>query len=399
MSPSVVAEADQPSTPEDPAGGPMDRRQQAEAREYNRRSFQCDLLDRLVDVGYLTFAACVLARPLDAWLQQSGLQSAPLRLVALSLIVTLLHALASLPLAYYSGHRLEHQYGLSRQTFGRWLGRYCKRHGLTMVFGSLLTLGLYSIVWSTGPRWWLVAAGAYFVLSILMGQLMPVLILPLFYKIEPFSDEALNERLAGLAKGTGLSLQGVYRMKMSDETAKANAMLAGLGATRRVILGDTLLDKFSPDEIGIVFAHEVGHHMHRHVPKMIAAGLFYTLLGFGLCDALLRWWATAGGQPLDYATLPVWTQPFLTLMLTLFAMVVEPTQNILSRHFERQADTYALDSTRQPAAYRSAFEKLARLNKADPDPNAWEVFLFHSHPPIAERLSLADAWSDRQARS
>lgn len=367
--------------------------QLAEAKQYHWQSFRCDLMDRAIDLIYLTIAALFLARPLDAYLSgQLGIQSRELRLIAMYVILTLIHVAVSFPLSYYSGHILEHRYGLSRQTFRRWLGRYAKRHTLTILFGSLLILGLYSIIWRFGGTWWFVAAGGYFVLSIILGQLTPIIILPLFYKIERFDDASLKDRLAQLSDGTGLSIEGVYRMKMSDETAKANAMLAGLGRTRRVILGDTLLDQFSPDEIGIVFAHEVGHHVHRHVPKLIVSGLLYTLLGFALCNVALRWWAESDNVSHSLGDLPVWTLPFLTLVLTLFGMVVEPIQNMISRHFERQSDTYALDRTRNPTAYRSAFTKLARLNKADPDPHRWEVFLFHSHPPIAERLKLADVW-------
>jgi len=363
----------------------------AEAKAYNRREFQCDLLDRAVDLTYLSLAAFVFALPLDGWLKTFGIfQSMSARVVALFVVVTLGHVIVSLPLSFYSGHLLEHQYGLSRQSARNWFGRYLKRHSLTLILGSLTTLGLYWIIWTTGPIWWLVAAGAYFVLSIVLGQLAPVLILPLFYKIEKFDDVDLNERFAKLTSGTGLSIEGVYRMGMSEETAKANAMLAGLGATRRVILGDTLVDGFSADEVDVIFAHEVGHHVHRHVTKLILSGLAYSLIGFLVCDLMLRSWVTHVDGQLVYRQLPVYTVPFLALVTTLFFMFVEPIQNAISRHFERQADTYALKATELFGAYRSAFTKLAEINKADPDPHPWEVFLFHSHPPIRERIALAD---------
>ena len=216
------------------------------------------------------------------------------------------------------------------------------------------------------------------------------MILPLFYKIEPLEDEALKKRMAKLSEGTGLSIEGVYRMKMSDETVKANAMLAGLGNTRRVIMGDTLLEGFSPDEIEVIFAHEIGHHVHHHLRKMIVTGLIYSTAGFFLCDRMLAWWVGSVDGTIDYAQLPVYTLPLLTLVITVFSMLVEPIQNSVSRYFEVQSDTYALTKTGLRDAYRSAFTKLARLNKADPDPHPLEVFLFHSHPPINDRLALAD---------
>ncbi len=365
--------------------------QVAEAKEYNWRAFQCDLVDRGVDLVYLALITYFAAVPLDHWLQTiPACRTMSVRLIAMFLILTLVHLLISLPISFYSGHVLEHRYQLSRQTWVRWLARYLKRHALTLLIGSLTTLGLYWIIWTTGPYWWLVAAAAYFLLSVLIGQLAPIVILPLFYKIERLNDEPLTERLGAISRGTGLTVEGVYRMNMSVETAKANAMLAGLGSTRRVILGDTLLDNFSADEIDVIFAHEIGHHVHRHVPKLIATGLLYSLIGFWICDRALAFWVERVDGHLDYSQLPVHTLPLITLVTTIFFMAVEPLQNTISRYFERQADRYALERTGAAEAYRSAFLKLAKLNKADPDPHYWEVVLFHSHPPIAERLAAAD---------
>jgi STE24 endopeptidase len=163
-------------------------------------------------------------------------------------------------------------------------------------------------------------------------------------------------------------------------------MLAGLGRTRRVLMGDTLLDKFSPEEIEVIFAHEIGHHVHRHIPKMIAMGLAFSLVGFWFLDRVIVWWA---GVP-TATDAPTSSLPLVIFTMTAFMMLLSPLQNAVSRHFERQCDRYALARTNNPSAYRSAFEKLAKLNKADPDPNPIEVLLLHSHPPIKERLALAD---------
>ena len=156
-------------------------------------------------------------------------------------------------------------------------------------------LGLFWLIWTTHGWWWLAAAGAFFLVSVLLGQLVPVLILPLFYKIEKLDAPELAERIGRLAEGTGLSIEGVYRMALSDETVKANAMLAGLGRTRRVLLGDTLLDGFTPDEIEVIFAHEIGHHVFRHIRKMILAGVLASAAGFWVCDRLLGVVVVRGG--------------------------------------------------------------------------------------------------------
>ena len=154
------------------------------------------------------------------------------------------------------------------------------------------------------------------------------------------------------------------------------------------MLSDTLLDGFTLDEIEVIFAHEIGHHVFRHIRKMILAGLLYSAAGFWICDRLLALWMKGAGG-LDYALLPVWMLPLVMLILTLFAMLLEPLQNAVSRHYERQSDRYALERTGLRDAYVTAFQKLAALNKDDPSPPRLEVLLFHSHPPISERLEMA----------
>lgn len=366
----------------------MTSEQLAEAKEYGRLELICGLADKALDVVFLGVAALVFAVPLDRWLA-GWFASETLRLVGIFLIVTAVHMGLSFPLSYYAGHVLEHRFGLSRQTFGRWLSRYAKRNLLAVGFGLVMVTGLYWVIWLTGPWWWLAAAGVFFAVSIVLGQLMPVIILPLFYKIERLDNAELAQRMARLTEGTGLSIEGVYRMGMSEETAKANAMLAGLGRTRRVLMGDTLLDQFTLDELEVIFAHEIGHHVFRHIRKMIVAGVVYSILGFWICDRILLAWAQNQYGPIDESHLPASTLPLLMLVLTLFALVLEPLQNVISRRYERQCDRYALERTGLRQAYVSAFQKLARLNKDDPTPHPLEVFLFHSHPPIGERLAMA----------
>jgi STE24 endopeptidase len=205
--------------------------------------------------------------------------------------------------------------------------------------------------------------------------------------VTPLDDASLLERFRGLTSGTTLNIEGVYRLGLSKDTKKANAALAGLGNTRRVLLGDTLLEQFTPEEIEVVFAHEVGHHVHRHIAKMIVLRTLVTLFGFWLVDALPTNLApTLGyGHFTDAGALPL-----VLLVLTLFGLILSPAQNALSRYFERQCDRYALVRTRNPMAYRSAFIKLCHINKSNPDPHPLVSCLFYDHPPIRERLAMTD---------
>ncbi len=370
-------------------GGEQSAAELREAKQYGQRQLACGLIDKALDVGFLTVMALVLARPVTLWLARFT-ASETVRLLLLFGITTLLHILVSFPLSYYSGFRLEHRFGLSHLSLGGWLWRYLKINTLALLFGGLLFTGLYWVIWLTGDWWWLVAAALFFLVSVLAGQLVPVLIMPLFYKIERVETPELAERMSRLAAGTGLSIEGVYRFDLSADTAKANAMLAGLGRTRRVLMGDTLLARFTPDEIEVIFAHEIGHHVFRHIRKMIAVGAIYSTFGFWLVDRLVMAWARHTDPSIASPhQLPVYTLPFVMLVLTLFALLLEPLQNAISRRYERQCDRYALERTGMPGAYISAFQKLARLNKDDPSPHPLEVLLFHSHPPISERLAMA----------
>ena len=267
--------------------------------------------------------------------------------MALFLIVTGLHVGVSFPLSFYSGHLLEHRFQLSTLSLRRLAVALREAKLLAVAFSLALVLGLYWLIWTTGR---LVVArgrrGAFFVVSVVLGQLLPVLILPLFYKIEKLDAPELAERIARLAAGTGLSIEGVYRMDLSDETVKANAMLAGLGRTRRVLLGDTLLDGFTPDEIEVIFAHEIGHHVFRHIRKMILAGMVYSAAGFWICDRLLA----AAGRPhrAGWTTprLPVWTLPLVHADSdACSACCWSRCKTAVSRRFERQCDRYALQRT------------------------------------------------------
>jgi STE24 endopeptidase len=358
-----------------------------EVKRYERQKLTAWVASLLLNLVVLTLLA-VLAGPWLDWALRPTLGDSPwLRVIVLGFLYATTIDLFQLPLSFYSGFVLEHRYGLSNQTLARWVWRKVKGYFVGAAIGLPLLLGLYALLWYSGSWWWLWATVGWLAVTLLLGQLMPVVILPLFYKVKRLDDAPLLERLRRLADGTGLRIEGVYRLDLSADTRKANAALAGLGRTRRVLLGDTLLENFTPQEIEVVFAHEVGHHVYRHIPKLIAGQVLTAAAGFYLADVVLRHAATALGYSsyMDPAALPL----FL-LVVALFGLVLMPLQNAVSRFFERQCDRYALERTRQPEAYRSAFRKLALMNKADPDPHPLVVWLFEDHPPIRQRLALAD---------
>ncbi len=357
-----------------------------EVKRYQRQKITASILNAILSLAFLAVMAFALGPRMSTGLRMLLGDSPWLHLLVVAGFVGGLLELLTLPLAFWSSFVLEHRYNLSNQTLGGWIRKRFLGYGVGALIGLPLLFGLYALLRLTHP-WWLWAALGWLLVSLVLGRLLPVLILPLFFKVTRMDDPVLQQRLQRLTEGTGLSVEGIYRLHLSEETRKANAALAGLGHTRRVLLGDTLLDQFTPEEIEVVFAHEVGHHVHKHLPKMIVVSVVLSLIGFWLVDLVLR----GAAERLGYAAFndPV-ALPLVLLVLSIFGLLLSPAQNALSRFFEQQCDRYALQRTHNPQAYRSAFIKLARQNKSDPDPHPLIAWLFYDHPPIRQRLALAD---------
>jgi len=223
----------------------------------------------------------------------------------------------------------------------------------------------------------------------LLAQLAPVVLFPIFYKFEPLEDEDLRRRLVVLGERAGTRVRGVYRWKLSEKSKKANAALTGLGNTRRIILADTLLDNYSPEEIEAVLAHELGHQVHRHILKSIFVQAGITLVGFWAANWALHYavdqhWFL---QLSDFANLPL-----LALVSIVLSFLLMPALNAYSRFNERQADRYAFESIDSVEPFISSMNKLAEQNLAERTPAPWVEWLFHSHPSISRRLAAAQEW-------
>jgi STE24 endopeptidase len=223
-----------------------------------------------------------------------------------------------------------------------------------------------------------------------LSNLAPVLIMPLFNKFVPLGEEhaELAERLMKLAERANTKVSGVFKFDMSKRTKAANAALTGLGNTRRIVLGDTLINEFSTDEIETVLAHELGHQVHKDIPILIAFGTLMTVGGLYLASLVLSrvvgYFGFSG--PADIAGLPA-----LGLVLGAFGLLTQPLGNAVSRWRERLADEYALQSTGKTTAFATAFVRLANQNLGEVDPEKWVVFMFYDHPPLGERIKMAES--------
>jgi STE24 endopeptidase len=295
----------------------------------------------------------------------------------------------------YYGFRLEHKYQLSNQKLRSWLWDETKGFLVGLVLGGVAVELLYFILRQFPEHWWLIAWAAFMGLFVLMAQLAPVFLFPIFYKFEPLQDEELKRRLVVLGERAGTRIRGVYKWHLSEKTKKANAALTGLGSTRRIILADTLLDNYSPDEIEAVLAHELGHHVHKHILKSIGVQALTTFVGFWAANWALHYAADRlhlFETLSDFANLPL-----LALVSTVLGFLLMPALNAYSRYNERQADRYAFESINDIAPFISSMNKLAGQNLAERTPSKIVEALFHSHPSISRRVAAAEAWAGKSA--
>jgi STE24 endopeptidase len=360
-------------------------------------------LKRRAEVLDLVWSAVLLATLLvsggAALLRDFALNVAGDRLYLAIVLVAIslgaLHAVVSFPLAIYSGFVLERRYELSRQSLRAWLIDYSKGLAVAAVLGLPALLLVYYTM-AQAPAWWWVIAGAIFaVLIVGLANLAPVVFLPLFFSFTPLRREELRARLESLAARAGTRIVGVYEWALGAKTRKANAALTGLGTTRRILVSDTMLEHYSDDEIEVVLAHELGHHVHHDIWRALALETALILLGFFVADVTLR---TIGGRlGLQGLTDPAGV-PLLLAAAGVVSLILMPLGLALSRRHERRADRFALDLTSNPQAFVTAMRRLGAQNLAEDRPSRVVEWLFYSHPPLEERLAAARAWTPDTTR-
>ena len=289
------------------------------------------------------------------------------------------------PLNYYSGFYLEHKYNLSNQTFLKWVLENTKGLLVGLLIGIPILMMFFWILNTFGNLWWLPLTASMFIISVVLAQLVPVLILPLFYKVIPLENEELKERITELGIKAGLKIENVFKFDMSKNTKKANAAFTGLGRTKRILLGDTLLDNYTHDEIETVIAHEMGHYKHKHIIKNLIIGTISSFLTFWLMaylyDISLIWFGFISIYQIS-------ALPILALWGTVIGLVQTPLTNLISRKFEYEADSYAVNTTDKREAFISTLTKLNEQNLGDKEPHPFVEWYFYSHPSVKKRINF-----------
>lgn len=360
---------------------------ESSAVPYARAKRRLWLAETALSAGLLAgWIASPLSAGLGTWVRAQNLPW-PAEVLLYTGTLWLLIAAAEFPLDFLRGFRLEHRFGLSKQSFPDWLKDYGKGLAVTAVLGTLLVLSLSALLRGAPRLWWAQAALVWTAGSVFLARVAPQWLIPLFYRQRPLSDPRLKRRLEAFLERSGAPVRNLFEIDFSRKTAKANACLCGLGKSRRVLLSDTLIDRYPPEEVEVVLAHELGHHRLRHMPLLIAAGAGAVFLGFFAADRAAR----IALAPLGIAGLSsLETLPVIGLALGIALFLLNPLLNALSRSLEAQADRFALDQTGNASAFASAMRRLGGQNLAEWNPPRWVEWLLYDHPPIAKRIAMAE---------
>jgi STE24 endopeptidase len=367
-----------------PATGPMTRRAQAAELAATRR--QLFLLTSAVSVvaPWLVWASGLSGALWDSLASLGSWLAVPLHVGLLTLVL----ALVAIPPGYYSGFVVGHRYGLSTQSFSGWLADRLKS---TMLIVLLTTVGgslFYATISAMPAWWWLVFWLEAVVGAIVLTFLAPYVVLPLFFRPKPVEDPGLVMMIEDLVRQAGTTVADVSQLDFSRRTNEANAAVIGFGRSRRVVLGDTLLESFTPSEIRAVVAHELGHHMHRDVAKLLVVQAVVLAVGLGLAsvvgEPLLGMVGAASlGDPAAY--------PLLVVGVSLFGLICLPAVNAFARGVEADADAYAIALIGDGRPLAAAMRRLADQNLAEERPPRWAELVLYSHPPIWRRVERAEA--------
>lgn len=359
----------------------FDLKVQKRARQYHFDNLKLNAFDSLLSLAALLVFAWLGSACFARWVE-GFLGGAWVINLMYVLIFTTGFLLFSLPFDW-QGYKIERRYDLSTQKPKSWFIDQFKGNLISLII-SLLALPTIYVAISWSNLWWIYGWVAGTAFTVFMGFIAPTVLMPLFYDFEPLEDKELFERLNKLAEKAGVEIVGVFKMAAGVKTKKAIGALAGIGSSRRIILSDTLLEKYTPDEIATVIAHELGHHKHNDMGKGIVQTSVMILLGFYIAHLVLGSFAGIFGLSTGIASLPV-------LLVTLGAIffITSPLTNTLSRIRERTADRFALKLSGKPEAQAKVFVKLSEQNLSYVNPHPLIEFLFYDHPAAIKRVEQA----------
>jgi STE24 endopeptidase len=370
----------------------LDKERQLQAKRYEKEK-------RLLGLASMALSLVILFgfyfSGLSAWLANLHMGDSIIWTFLLYVLsFQMISVFFGLPLSFYSSYIHEHKWNFSNHTVKSWLWEQVKGFLVGFIL-MLILLGLLFWIMAVYPQgWWLIAGLAFAFVSVVLATIFPVVILPIFNKYTPVENKELTDALERILSEGGLRSSGFFKEDMSRQTKKENAFLAGLGKTRRVVLGDNLMENMSVPEIESIIAHEVGHYKNRHIWKNLIIGTLEGLVGFFILNLVMR---SIFAQFLSSTS---WNLTFFPVFVVLAGgisvFLFSPFSNALSRYFEKKADRYALENIQDKKAFMTAMAGLAGRNLSNAYPEWWVKFLYYSHPPVGERLAMAENYKRRK---
>jgi STE24 endopeptidase len=340
----------------------------------------------LIGLAVTGASAALAARAQSVGAPLPWLIGRPAAIVSFIVVMAIGWELVSLPFVFYRSFLLEREYGLSFEPLSTWAADHVKGLGVALLLALAAALAVYGAISIAGDFWWALTAVLFAAAGGLLSRIAPVVLMPLFYRFRPLDREALHERLLTLSQRAGVPALGAFEWGLGEKTTRANAALVGAGRTRRILLSDTLLKDYTDDEIEVILAHEIAHHIHHDIWTALALETFVVGVAlFGAHAAVTRaGGATGVTTPADLAALPL-----MILAAGVVSLLLTPVGNAWSRHNERRADRFALRLTRRPTAFISAMRRLGVQNLAEARPSTPVLWFFHTHPTIDERIAAA----------
>ncbi|MBU0899656.1 M48 family metallopeptidase [bacterium] len=355
------------------------------AKEYSKL---CRKLNIIYSIFYLVLLLVFLISEASLWLEgtlSSYLEKDWLLNAAYFFIVLILFNLITLPTDFHVSFVVEHKFNLSNQSIPAWILENIKKTIVSLVIGLILIETIYYFLRGYPNFWWVYTSIIFTFFSIILSHLAPLILIPLFYKLIPIEDEILRNKLINLCQKMNISVKNVYKINLSKETKKANAGLTGIGNTRCVILSDTLLEKFSHDEIEVVFAHELGHHYYEHLWKLMGVEAIASFVCFYLVNLSLKYLGALFGlsEVSNIANLPL-----LILSFSIISFIFLPLKNSISRIMEKNADKFALEVTLNPLSFISSMITLGDQNLSEIKVHPFIEAYFFSHPSLLKRIKM-----------
>lgn len=363
----------------------LDMDRQEKAKELSRSLHILKGMEFFLSLVYMSF---LLFSGISPFIRNLLPHPSWLTAAIMGILFLLFYSLITLPLDYYQSKVIPQRFGLSHPgLFGLWAMDKLKGAMILVVF-SFLGISILYLLLEFGSYWWLLASLSFSVFSFIMTMLVPDLFLRLFYRLELIEDQDLKQRLIEMSERAGSKVLGVYSLNFSKRGTTANAMLAGQGHTKKILLSDTLIKDYPPDEIEVILAHELGHHKLHHILKMLAASFLLSLAGFYLVDLFFKSGKVPGMFDIHGLSDPAGL-PLILAIYSIFLLLTSPFSLAYSRYMEKQADAFSLEVTSKVAAFISSENRLANQNLLKSHPGWLEEALFLDHPPHYKRVRAA----------